>query len=88
MEDKSTTSQGKLHIVSWNIRGILDKAKRGAVIRQAKHLGADVLMLQEMHLMGTKTPCLSLFGYDLVYHSGFVRGSRGTLLLIHHRVPF
>lgn len=76
-----------LNIISWNVRGMLNKIKRGAVLYLAKRYSADVLLLQETHLQGTKAPCLSRYGYTTIYHSGFSRGARGTAILIHRRVP-
>ena len=39
-----------VRVVTWNVNGLLDKIKRGAVLRYAKHLGADILLLQETHV--------------------------------------
>lgn len=82
------TTGGSLRIVSWNVRGTLDKIKRGAILKFAKRAHADVLLLQETHLMGTKALCFQRFGYTQVFHSGFVRGSRGVAILVHHRAFF
>lgn len=77
-----------LRIVSWNISGVLDQIKQGAVLRQAKRYGADSLMLQETHLSCTKAMCLLRYGYAQVFHAGFTRGSRGVAVLIHKLGPY
>lgn len=82
------TPGGSLQIISWNVRGTLDKIKRGAILKTAKRAHADILMLQETHLMGMKALCFQRFGYTQVFHSGFVRGSRGVAILVHHRASF
>lgn len=79
---------GGIRVLSWNIRGALDKIKRGAVLKYAMTHRVDILMLQETHLMGTKIQCLSRYGFQQVYHAGFTRGSRGVAILIHRRVQY
>ena len=75
-----------VHVVTWNVNGLLDKIRRGAILRHAKRLGADILMIQETHLMGNKTPFLARYGFSQVYHAGFTRGSRGVAILIWRHV--
>ena len=76
-----------VRVVTWNVNGLLDKIKRGAVLRYAKRLGADILLLQETHMLGTKLPFLARYGYTQVFHAGFSRGSRGVAILIRGSVP-
>ena len=76
-----------IRVVTWNVNGMLDKIKRGAVLRYAKTLGAGILLLQETHLMGTKLPFLARYGYAQIFHAGFTRGSRGVAVLVRKDVP-
>lgn len=56
--------------MTWNVRGVQDKIKRGAVLKQAKRLEIDVLFMQETHMMGSRPPCLACYGFEQVFHSG------------------
>ena len=76
-----------VYVAMWNVNGLLDKLKRGVVLRHAKRLGVDVLLLQETHLMGNKAPFLARFGFSQVFHAGFTRGSRGVAILVRSHVP-
>lgn len=82
------TNTAGLRILSWNVRGALDKIKRGAILRQAKRYSAEILMLQETHLLGTKASCLLRYGFAQAFHAGFARGSRGVAILIHGWIPY
>ena len=48
---------------------------------------ADILLLQETHLMGNDCPCLNRYGFNPLVHSGFGRGSRRAAILIHKCIP-
>ena len=76
-----------IRVVTWNVNGLLNKIKRGAVLRYAKTSGAGILLLQETHLMGDKLPFLARYGYTQIYHAGFTRGSRGVAILVRRDVP-
>ena len=57
------------------------------MIRYIKLIGPAVALLQETHLLGTKCALLGRMGYDRVFHAGYVRGSRGTAILLHRSLP-
>ena len=78
----------KTQILTWNVNGLLDCIKRGAVLRYLKRLCPEVVMLQETHLMGTKCGFLGRMGFDRVYHAGYTRGSRGVAILLKQTFPF
>ena len=69
-------------INTWNVNGLLDHIKRGAVLRNLKRLGPKVAMLQETHLLGLRCGFLGRLGFDRVYHAGFTRGYRGVAILL------
>ena len=81
------TMDDYIKVVTWNVNGLLDRIKRGAVLRCAKRMGADVLLLQETHMLGTKLPFLARYGYTQVFHAGFSRGSRGVAILTRGSLP-
>ena len=56
----------EVDVLTWNVNGLLDWIKRGAVLRYFKRLGTAVAMLQEMHLMGTKFAFLVLLSNDSI----------------------
>ena len=74
--------------MTWNVNGLLDKIKKGAVLRAALRAEVDILLLQETHLLGNNTPFLARVGFGSAYHSGFVRGSRGVGILIRRWLKF
>ena len=79
---------GDTQIVTWNVNGLLDRIKRGAVLSCLKRMGPEVAMLQKTHLMGTKCEFLGRFGFNRVYHAGFARGSRGVAIILKKSFPF
>ena len=77
-----------LQAITWNVNGLLDRIKRGAVLRCLKRLGPSVALLQETHLLGTNCSFLGRLGFDRVFHAGFSRGSRGVAILLRRSFPF
>ena len=77
-----------LQIITWNVNGLLDRIKRGAVLRCLKRLRPSVAMLQETPLLGTNCSFLGRLGFDRVFHAGFSRGSRGVAILLRRNFPF
>lgn len=68
-------------VLSWNVNGLLDKVKHTAILKYARRITPDVLLLQETHLMGNHCPILARQGFDRVWHLGF--SSREAFLLRH-----
>ena len=79
---------GDFQFITWNVNGLLDRRKRGAVLRCIKRIDPAVALLQETHLLGTKSNFLGRFGYNRVVHAGFSRGSSGSAILIQRSFPF
>ena len=79
---------GDTQIVTWNVNGLLDRIKRGAVLNCLKRMGPEVAMLQETHLLGTKCGFLGRLGFNRVYHAGFARGTRGVAIILKKSFPF
>ena len=77
-----------IQVITWNVKGLLDRIKRGAVLRSLKRLGPSVVMLQETHLLGTKCNFLGRLGFDRVFHAGYTRGSGGVAILLKKTLPF
>ena len=85
---KTEALRSDIKVMTWNVNGLLDKIKRGAVLKVAQRAEADILLLQETHLMGNKVPCLTRAGFGYAYHSGFTRGSRGVGILLRGYLQF
>ena len=52
-----------INIKTWNVNGLLEKIKRGAVLKAANRADVDILLFQETHLMGNKVPFLARAGF-------------------------
>ena len=53
-----------LKVLLWNVNGLNDRLKRGAVLSYVKRMTATVIFLQETHMLGTRCPFLHRYGYD------------------------
>ena len=66
-------------IVSWNVRGLNHPVKRGKMMAHLKNLKADVMFLQETHIMNTARDKCMGWGSQ-IYQSNF--GTRASVLAI------
>lgn len=77
-----------LKFVSWNVKSI----KRGKVMHHLKHLGAQIIFLQEMHVYRNMQVLdhvrLRKGWKGQVFHSSFNGRARGVAILINKSVPF
>lgn len=81
------TAKAMLHIMSWNVNGLLDNVKRTAALRYCQHHMVDLLLFQETHLVGHHCSFLARYGFSEVWHAGFSRGSRGVAILARRGLP-
>ena len=77
-----------LKVLTWHVNGILNKIKRGAVLRHTHRLNPDIALLQETHLLRHNTPFLARMGYGATFYSGFTRGASGVMILIRSCIQF
>lgn len=75
-------------LISWNVRAINKPAKRSKVFSHLKDHGAEIVYLQETHLMNKDHLKLSRGGFNQVFHSNFNSKSRGVAILIHRSIQF
>lgn len=75
-------------IVSWNTRGLNSLVKRSLVFRFLKDHNPHICILQETHLMGSKTLSLKKPWIGFHDHSTFSNFARGVSVLVRRSLPF
>ena len=58
-----------LTLLTWNVNGLLDKIKRGVVLKHTCRSNPDIALLQETHLLGHNTPFLARMGLHIILAS-------------------
>uniref|UniRef100_A0A803K361 Reverse transcriptase domain-containing protein n=1 Tax=Xenopus tropicalis TaxID=8364 RepID=A0A803K361_XENTR len=81
-------SQIGFTVVSWNTRGLNDKVKRSIVLNILRKSGADIIMLQETHLIGQRIRALKRHWVPIMYHAEYSSYSRGVAVLIRRSLGF
>ena len=59
---------GTLKILSYNVRGLNSPLKRGNILREIKHLKADIVLIQETHISQESNLKISSPEYPLWYY--------------------
>ena len=77
-----------LNIVSWNVHGIRSQTKRIKILDYVSKLKADILLLQETHLLQSEEKSLTDPNYNIIFSSCYNSRQRGVSILVHKRVPF
>lgn len=62
---------GKIRLISWNVRGMNSSVKRGKIFKHLKSLKGDVYFLQETHIKKTDIRLLQPVLASQVYQSNF-----------------
>uniref|UniRef100_A0A3P8RW21 exodeoxyribonuclease III n=1 Tax=Amphiprion percula TaxID=161767 RepID=A0A3P8RW21_AMPPE len=78
----------KFNIVTWNVHGIRSQTKRVKIMDYVSKLKADILLLQETHLLQSEEKSLSDSNYSIIFSSCYNSRQRGVSILVHKRVPF
>lgn len=78
----------QLNLVSWNVHGVRSQAKKLKILDYVTKLKADILLLQETHLLKTEENSLIDSNYNQCYSSSFNSRQRGVSILVHKRVQF
>lgn len=76
------------NLMSWNVRAINKPAKRSKIFSYLRDQGAEIVYLQETHLLNRDHLKLCKGGFNQIYHSNFDSKSRGVAILIHRNVQF
>lgn len=77
-----------LKILTWNVRGLSERAKLTAVLSHLKSQRADISILVETHLTGQKQLCLKKPWEGWLYQAPHTSNSRGIAILVAKTVQF
>lgn len=77
-----------LHILSWHTRGLNSPVKRSLVFQFIKTHSPHICILQETHLVGSRTLTLKKPWIRYHYHSTHSNFARGISILVHKSLPF
>lgn len=77
-----------LKILTWNVRGLGDRAKRTAVLSHLKSQGAEISILVETHLIGQKQMSLKKPWVGWAYHAPYTSNSHGIEILVAKTAQF
>lgn len=78
-----------LKVITFNVNGILNPAKRSQILSKMKKENAQIVLLQETHLTSAEHEKLKRMGFSRVYYSSYKSGHRrGVAILISQKVPF
>lgn len=86
--DRGTTGGQMVRFISLNTGGLNAALKRTKMITYIKNLNADVILLQETHLLRSEHGKLSRPWIGQTFHSQFNCKTRGTAILIRKNVQF
>ena len=82
-------SRQDLKVISFNVNGVLNPAKRSRILLKMKRENAQVVFLQETHLTPAEHEKLKRMGFSRVYHSSYNSGHRrGVAILLSQKIPF
>ena len=74
--------------ISWNVHGIRSQAKKIKVLDHVTRLKADIVLLQETHLLQTEDKSLLTPNFHQIFSSCHNSRQRGVSILIHKRLDF
>lgn len=78
-----------LKVISFNVNGILNPVKRRQILTKMKRENAQIVFLQETHLIPSEHEKLKRMGFSRVYYSSYKSGHRrGVATLISQQIPF
>ena len=78
---------GRLHFITLNARGLIEKQKRDQIMLWIKNQKADVIFLQETHYTKSIIPFIETEWSGSLFHSFGTSNSRGVSVLISNRAP-
>lgn len=80
--------EGRVKLISWNVKGLNNRVKSVKVFSNLIKLKANICFLQETHLKNSSHKSLMRSWVGQVFHSGFNCKARGTVILINKNTPF
>lgn len=82
-------NKGNLKVITFNVNGVLNPAKRSQILLKMKKENAGIVLLQETHLTPIEHEKLKRMGFSKVYYSSYKSGHRrGVAILISQKIPF
>ena len=78
----------KYKFVTWNVKGLGRLVKRKQILEYLNKQRADIIFLQETHLLPVDHDRLKSGWVGKVFHSSYTTNSRGVAILIRKNVPF
>ena len=78
----------KYKFVTWNVKGLGRLLKRKQILDYLNKERADIIFLQETHLLPLDHDRLRSGWVGKVFHSSYATNSRGVAILIRQNVPF
>lgn len=76
-------------MISFHVNGILNQAKRRQILIKMKRENAQIVLLQETHLIPPEHEKLKRMGFSRVHYSSYKSGHRrGVASLITQQIPF
>ncbi len=78
---------GRLHFITLNARGLIEKQKRDQIMLWIKNQKADVIFLQETHYTKSIIPFIETEWSGSLFHSFGTSNSRGVSVLISNSAP-
>lgn len=88
MTSQSSCSPCSTRLISWNVKGMNHPIKRTRIFTHLKSLGADIIFLQETHLLSTDCSKLQRGWVDHIFCSNYGARARGVAILIKKGTPF
>lgn len=82
------TTRSKLKISSWNTRGLNKLVKLKQVLNRIKQMKANIIFLQETHLVENDINKVRSRWPGQVHSAFFSSHARGVIILIHKSIPF
>lgn len=81
-------NNSEIKIGSWNVRGLNNLVKLKQVLGQLKQMKANIIFLQETHLLKDDVSRVTKRWPGQVFNASFTSRARGVMILIHKSIPF
>ena len=88
MDNGYMRNESHINIISWNVRGLGKLSKVKQVMHRLKQLKANIVLLQETHLLSSEIQKVQKRWAGQVYAASYTSNARGVVTLIHKSIPF
>lgn len=83
-----TRQHNPIRFITWNVKGLQTQTKTVKVFSHLKNMSADIVFLQETHLVKLEHNKLRRSWVNQVFHSNYNTKARGVAILINKRIQF